>query len=142
MHDGKREMIFRAIARHLVHPGILAFHQKDLNLTQEQKDYLKMQIQETRSVLSGMEWELAEAVGGLVSILEQDTIDEQEAQNQLDTILDMENAIKKERLGLMIRIKNSLTEEQLKIIEDNRSDWIQEIVDHKHSREKQSPGQH
>lgn len=119
-HKGKelRAHMFRVFKKHMIMPEMIMANQQRLGLSVDQKTSIKNSITEARSKMTGLEWDLHEAVQAMGTILEKETVDKQQAMSQLDKILDLENKIKKTRLSLVIDIKNELTSEQLDILKD------------------------
>ena len=99
--------------QHFVSPEFIMRHQDELGLTDDQKAYMKAQIQEAEAQFAGLQWDLQGAVDTMNTMMEQDSIDEKAVLAELDKVLDVENKIKRTRLTLMIRLKNKLTAEQL-----------------------------
>lgn len=105
--------MMRAMHEHLVFPMEIIRHQQELDLSPEQKAYIKKRIQEAESELAGLNWDLQEAVAKIRSVLKQNTVDEKKALTLLEQILELENSVKKNRFLLMVRIKNKLTAKQM-----------------------------
>ena len=93
-------------------PDLIMQHTRDLGLTDEQKIYMRSEIQKTTTRFNELQWQLQDAMEGLASVMKESTVNEQQALSQLDKILDTEREIKHLHIGLAIRIKNKLTPEQ------------------------------
>ena len=104
--------------KHFVSPEFIMRHQDDIGLTDEQKAYMKEQIQEAHAAFAGLEWDLQGAIDTMNNLMEKDAVDEKQILDQLDKVLDLENKIKRTRLTLVIRIKNKLTAEQLTALKE------------------------
>jgi Spy/CpxP family protein refolding chaperone len=87
-------------------------HQREIGLTNEQKTFLRGEIQRVTLRFTELQWQLQDAMEGLASVMKESAVNEQQALSQLDKILDTEREIKHLHIGLAIRIKNKLTPEQ------------------------------
>lgn len=121
----QRAEVFMQIAQHLVRPEMVAKHQDEIGLTQTQKEAIKAKMQEAEATLSGLEFDLAAEIEDFIALLESDIVDQDETLAQLDRVLDIENLIKKERLGLAVAVKNELTPDQLEQLQEKRRDKIE-----------------
>src|SRR6266849_1580819 len=93
-------------------PEMLMQHTRDLNLTVEQKTFMRGEIQKTTTRFNELQWQLQDAMEALHASMKENTVNEQQALAQLDKVLDAEREIKRLHFGLAIRIKNDLTPEQ------------------------------
>ena len=93
-------------------PELVMQHQREIGLTDEQKTYLRGEIQRVTLRFTELQWQLQDAMEGLASVMKESTVNEPQALAQLDKILDTEREIKHLHIGLAIRIKNKLTPEQ------------------------------
>ena len=100
------------LAQFIFPPELVMGHQREIGLTDEQKTYLRGEIQRVTVRFTELQWQLQDAMEGLVSLMKEGNVNEQQAQLQLDKILDTEREIKHLHIGLAIRIKNKLTPEQ------------------------------
>jgi len=92
-------------------------HQQELGLTEEQKEYMKEQMQTAQSEFAGLEWDLQEALSTLSELIQAPKVEENAVITQLNKVLDIENNIKRTRLLLMVRLKNTLSPEQQATLE-------------------------
>ena len=93
-------------------PDMIMQHTRELNLTPEQKTFMRSEIQKTTTRFNELQWQLQDAMEALHEIMKSDSINEQQALAQLDKVLDAEREIKRLHIGMAIRIKNQLTPEQ------------------------------
>jgi Spy/CpxP family protein refolding chaperone len=93
-------------------PDMIMQHTRELNLTQEQKTFMRAEIQKTTTRFNELQWQLQDAMEALHEIMKSDSVNEQQALAQLDKVLDAEREIKRLHIGMAIRIKNQLTPEQ------------------------------
>src|SRR6266849_325767 len=93
-------------------PEMIMQHTRDLNLTVEQKTFMRGEIQKTTTRFNELQWQLQDAMEELHASMKENTVNEQQALQQLDKVLDTEREIKRLHFGLAIAIKNKLTVEQ------------------------------
>ncbi len=93
-------------------PEMIMQHTRDLNLTVEQKTFMRGEIQKTTTRFNELQWQLQDAMEALHTSMKENTVNEQQALAQLDKVLDAEREIKRLHFGLAISIKNKLTAEQ------------------------------
>ena len=100
------------LAQFIFPPELVMQHQREIGLTNEQKTFLRGEIQRVTLRFTELQWQLQDAMEGLASVMKESSVNEQQALSQLDKILDTEREIKHLHIGLAIRIKNKLTPEQ------------------------------
>src|SRR5712691_9838962 len=93
-------------------PEMIMQHTRDLNLTDEQKTFMRAEINRTTTRFNELQWQLQDAMEALHDSMKANTVNEQQALAQLDKVLDTERQIKRLHFGLAISIKNKLTPEQ------------------------------
>jgi len=93
-------------------PEMIMQHTHDLNLTDEQKTFMRAEINRTTTRFNELQWQLQDAMEALHTSMKENTVNEQQAMAQLDKVLDTEREIKRLHFGLAIAIKNKLTAEQ------------------------------
>ncbi len=93
-------------------PELIMHNQRALDLSEEQEDFIKNEIVNARAHVSELEWDLQSAMQSMVSLMQQEKIDEEAVLIQLENVLTLEHGIKKSHLSLVIRIKNQLNPEQ------------------------------
>ena len=106
------------LAQFIFPPELVMGHQREIGLTDEQKTYLRGEISRVTTRFTELQWQLQDAMEGLASVMKESNVNEQQAQSQLDKILDTEREIKHLHIGLAIRIKNKLTPEQQAKLQD------------------------
>jgi Spy/CpxP family protein refolding chaperone len=104
------------IHHQLIMPHLIARHQKDLQLSAEQERLIKEQIQKTQKTIASLEWDISENVSELEELLAQSPVNEEEALNAFNALLELENSIKRIRFRAMLRINNTLNQEQRQIL--------------------------
>lgn len=100
------------LENNLFPPELVMAHQKAIELSSEQKSYLRQEIRNAQTRFTDLQWELQDAMESLHSFLEQERVPEQQVLAQLEKVLDLERQIKRTQMTLMVRIKNHLTPEQ------------------------------
>jgi len=93
-------------------PELIMQHTRDLGLTDEQKTYMRGEIQKTTTRFNELQWQLQDSMEALHTTMKANPVNEQLALQQLDKVLDAEREIKRLHFGLAINIKNKLTPEQ------------------------------
>ena len=93
-------------------PELIMQHTRDLGLTDEQKTYMRGEIQKTTTRFNELQWQLQDAMEALHETMKAPQVNEEQALAQLGKVLDAEREIKTLHMGMAIRIKNKLTPEQ------------------------------
>lgn len=93
-------------------PDLIMGHARELGLTDEQKAFMRGEIQKTTARFLELQWQLQDAVESLHQTMKTKLVDEPQALAQLDKVLDTERQIKHLHFSLGIRLKNQLTAEQ------------------------------
>ena len=118
------------LAQFVFPPELVMGHQREIGLTDEQKTYLRGEIQRVTLRFTELQWQLQDSMEGLASVMKESNVNEQQAQSQLDKILDTEREIKHLHIGLAIRIKNKLTPEQQAKLQDIKRMMAQHPPEH------------
>ena len=87
-------------------------HARQLNLTDEQKAFMRGEIQKTTASFQELQWKLQDQMELLHESMKSTSVNEQQALAQLDKVLEIEREIKRLHIGLAVRLKNRLTPEQ------------------------------
>ncbi len=93
-------------------PEMIMQHARELDLTQEQKTFMRNEIQKTTTRFNELQWQLQDAMEALHETMKSNSVNEQQALAQLDKVLDSEREIKRLHISMGIRIKNQLTPAQ------------------------------
>jgi len=93
-------------------PEMIMQHQRELGLTDEQKTFMRGEIQRTTTRFNELQWQLQDQMEALHDTVKSNSVNEQLALSQLDKVLDSEREIKRLHMEMAIRIKNKLTPEQ------------------------------
>ena len=87
-------------------------HQGEINLQDSQRSALQSAIQQAQSKFVDVQWKLSGEGEKLARLLQNTTVDETQVLEQVDRILALEREMKRAQMGLMVRIKNTLTPAQ------------------------------
>ena len=93
-------------------PEMIMQHQRELALTDEQKTFMRGEIQRTTTRFNELQWQLQDQMEALHETVRSNSINEQLALSQLDKVLESEREIKRLHMEMAIRIKNKLTADQ------------------------------
>jgi len=103
-------------------PDMIMGHARQLNLTEEQKAYMRAEIQKTTTIYQELQWKLQDQSELLHETMKSTSVNEQQALAQLDKVLELEREIKRLHIGLAVRLKNRLTPEQQEQLHKMRMD--------------------
>lgn len=99
-------------ARFLFPPELVMQHQGEINLQDSQRAALQTAIREAQSKFLEMQWRLSAEGEKLARLLQGAAPNEGQVLEQVDKILGFEREVKRTQVGLMVRIKNTLTPTQ------------------------------
>ena len=94
-------------------PEMLLNHADELGITAEQKTAIRNEVKNSQPKFTDLQFQLQDQMQGFHKLLLADKTDEKGAMAALDQILDTERQIKRLHVGMMIRIKNLLSKEQI-----------------------------
>jgi Spy/CpxP family protein refolding chaperone len=103
-------------------PDMILGHARDLNLTDEQKAFMRAEVQKATSAFQELQWKLQDQAELLHETMKSTSVNEQQALAQLDRVLEIEREIKRLHIGLAVRLKNRLTPEQQEQLHKMRMD--------------------
>ena len=101
-----------ALAHLMFPPEMIMSHARQLNLTDEQKAFMRGEIQKSTASFQELQWKLQDQMELLHESMKSTSVNEQQALAQLDKVLEIEREIKRLHIGLAVRLKNRLTPEQ------------------------------
>src|ERR1044072_8919104 len=110
------------LAHLLFPPDMILNHARQLNLTDEQKTFMRSEIQKATASFQDLQWKLQDQVEQLHETMKSTSVNEQQALAQLDKVLDLEREIKRLNIGLAVRLKNRLPREQQEQLHNMRMD--------------------
>jgi len=93
-------------------PELIMQHARAIRLNDEQRNAITRLIGQTQGRVLGLQLELVEQVATLKATLARSRVDQDQALDQLNRVLDTEKSIKKAHLEMLLRIKNVLRTEQ------------------------------
>ena len=93
-------------------PELIMQHARAIRLNDEQRNAITRLIGQTQGRVLGLQLELMEQVATLRATLARSRVDQDQALDQLNRVLDTEKSIKKAHLEMLLRIKNVLRTEQ------------------------------
>jgi Spy/CpxP family protein refolding chaperone len=103
-------------------PDLILDHARLLNLTEEQKTFMRAEVQKATATFQELQWKLQDQTEALHETMKSTSVNEQQALAQLDKVLDIEREIKRLHIGLAVRLKNRLTPEQQEQLHNMRMD--------------------
>jgi len=109
------------IGQQVFPPELIMSQSQKLHLDDKQRATIKNEVQRAQSKFFDLQWELKEASDAMVQLLQQTPTDETRVLEQADKVMGYEREIKKIHLSMLIRIKNSLTAEQIAQLRQIRS---------------------
>jgi len=111
-------------------PDMILNHARQLNLTEDQKTFMRSEVQKATVTFQELQWKLQDQAELLHETMKSTSVNEQQALAQLDRVLDIEREIKRLHIGLAVRLKNRLTPEQQEQLHNMRMDHHPGMPDH------------
>jgi Spy/CpxP family protein refolding chaperone len=102
------------IAARLFPPELIMSHQRELGIDDKQRAAILKEVQKTQAALLPLQWQMQGLAADLGKLLDEPKIDEAKVLAQADKVMDLERQIKKQHLGLLVRLRNQLTDAQRK----------------------------
>jgi Spy/CpxP family protein refolding chaperone len=87
-------------------------HQAELGLEDKQREAILKELEKAQSQFPRLQWQLQAATEQLVKLLDAPQIDEGKTLAQASEVMKLETEIKRAHLGLLIRIRNTLSDTQ------------------------------
>lgn len=103
----------QSLRRYLVSPDFLRRNQQELQLTEDQREFIVQEINRIQTEFTSAKWKLQDEIERLTSLIRTPGSEEPAILEQLDVVLNLEKEIKRTQLILAVRIKNTLNEKQL-----------------------------
>lgn len=110
------------LAHAMFPPELIMGHARQLGLTDEQKAFIRGEIQKTTVSFQELQWKLQDQMELLHESMKATSVNEAQALAQLDKVLDIEREIKRLHIGLAVRLKNRLTPEQQEQLQKLRAE--------------------
>lgn len=107
---GKGRDVFKG---KLFPPNVIMEHQDELGLSKEQFTAIRAAVVEVQVSVAEHEWDLREAYQRVLAELDETPIDENQVLEHVEKALLAENEVKKLQVGMLIELRNLLTDEQM-----------------------------
>jgi|HubBroStandDraft_3_1064219.scaffolds.fasta_scaffold01093_8 Spy/CpxP family protein refolding chaperone len=105
---------------HLFPPELVMQNQQALNLSDEQRNFLKTELRQAQMRFTELQWKLSDEMERLVALVKQPQVDEQQTLAQLEKVLAAEREVKRTQISLLVRIKNHLRPDQQALLRELR----------------------
>ena len=99
-------------ASHLFPPDLIMANQRQIGLSDEQRATIVNDLQRSQASFVELQWKMSTESAQLQRLLEGPAVNESAVLAQLDRVLAMEREIKRAQIGLLIRIRNTLSPQQ------------------------------
>lgn len=100
------------IAARLFPPELIMKHQRELAIDDKQRDALVAEVQKTQTQLVPLQWQRQGASEQMIRLLDAAKLDEAKVLAQVDKMITIEREFKRAHLGLLVRLRNLLTDTQ------------------------------
>ena len=100
------------IGSKLFPPELVMEHQAEIGLEDRQRETILKELERTQPQFPRLQWQLQAASQQLSQLLDAPQVDEAKALSQAGEVMKLETEIKRTHLGLLIRIRNTLTDAQ------------------------------
>jgi len=101
-----------AFMQELFPPELVMRHQRDIDLSKDQRRQITKIVSGLQSSVMDIRWEQVDLMGELESVFKKPRVDEKSALAATEKLLKLENQVKLTHVGGLIRIKNVLTQDQ------------------------------
>ncbi|MDJ0759267.1 MAG: hypothetical protein QNJ19_07705 [Woeseiaceae bacterium] len=103
-------------------PNVVLENRGELDLTREQYTAIRAAVVEVQTQVAEHEWDMQEAYTSVLESLDERPLDEQQIISNVKAVLAAENKVKLAQMGMLIRIRNLLSDEQIEFLESNWSE--------------------
>ena len=104
--------------RNFFPPELVMQHQSEIGLQDAQRAALTSAVQQAQGKFMDVQWKLSAEGEKMSKLLQPAQVDETQVLEEVDRILVLEREMKRAQIGLMVRIKNTLTAaQQAKLME-------------------------
>lgn len=107
--------------RHLFPPDLVMRHQQAVALTAAQRDQVSRAIEELQADVQQLQWDMSAAAEELTALVSRTEVDRSAVLSQVDEVLDIERQIKRAHITMLVEVKNALTAEQQRLLQELRS---------------------
>lgn len=101
-----------SFARYLYPAELVMRFQADLDLSDEQRDAISAAVADLQRQAMDFQWRMAAEMEALSDLVSEPRVDEAAAVAAMDRVLATEQGVKTAHLAMLVRIKNTLTQEQ------------------------------
>jgi TonB-dependent SusC/RagA subfamily outer membrane receptor len=109
-------------ASNLFPPELIMTHQRELGLQDDQRSAIVNELQRSQASFVQLQWKMSAESEQVETLLRPTSVNEALVLAQIDRVLAVEREIKRAQVGLLVRIKNTLSaEQQAKLAELRRS---------------------
>jgi Spy/CpxP family protein refolding chaperone len=98
--------------RNFFPPELVMQHQTEIGLQDAQRAALTSAVQQAQGKFMDLQWKLSAEGEKMGRLLQPAQVDETQVLEEVDRILVLEREMKRAQIGLMVRIKNTLTAPQ------------------------------
>ena len=105
----------------LIPVELVMAHRRAIGLTPEQNRQIGALVVELQKAVAELEWQMQSTFFELLEVLDQPEIDEAEALELAGSAVATENRIKLEQMRLLIRVRNLLTPEQIRLLRERQA---------------------
>ena len=98
--------------RNFFPPELVMQHQSEIGLQDAQRAALTSAVQQAQGKFMDVQWKLSAEGEKMSKLLQPAQVDEAQVLEEVDRILALEREMKRTQIGLMVRIKNTLTAAQ------------------------------
>jgi len=106
------------LARFLFPPDRVMAHASEIGLDDAQRSAIRAEVQKTQPKFLDLQFDMQAEMEKFKNVLQEKRVDEGKALGELDRLLALEKEIKRTQIGLLVRIKNTLTPAQQSKLEE------------------------
>ena len=99
-------------------PNVILEHREALGLTREQFTAIRQAVVEVQANVAEHEWDLAAAYQEVLAELDRSPIDDQRVLELVGQALAAENEVKKLQVGMLLKLRTLLTDEQMETLRE------------------------
>ena len=105
---------------HLFPPELVMQNQQRIGLRENQRNEITTVIREFQGGVLDLQWEMQGETQRLGELLSASPVNEAAVLEQLDRVLAVELQVKKAHISMLVRVKNALTQEQQRQLQEIR----------------------
>lgn len=106
------------LARILFPPDRVMAHASEIGLDDAQRSAIRAEVQKAQPKFLNLQFDMQAEMEKFKNLLQEKRVDEGKALGALDRVLALEKEIKRTQIGLLVRIKNTLTPAQQSKLEE------------------------